>query len=412
MEDLKKATPDMEYIIKKNGEKDIDSITFVDSVWKKNWNHIPRILFIDGTFLKNNVKGVLLIVMGMSGSKHQVPLALHYCKNESAENWRNFFVNIIKVFTDWLDTEKPLVIFSDRLIGLDSVLKELLPHSEHKYCMFHIVQNLKQKFKCTKDVTDAVYDISKSFTEMEFNQKATKLKEMNEKVYNYMMDVPLENWILCFCQYPNMLYITTSPIESFNRIIIEERKKPLVDLLIGIRKICSVSILTQKEELLKISKKESNPMLFEYIFNSSMVESIKKMYTPYFTIVNDKQKELSTIYQVEELDSYYTVTYNNKTRIVKYYVNEEKIYFICSCDFTKFSMIICRHIYSVMRLKPIDTSHLNNKIFTLYEWYQLLSFTYAYIERPQIDENYKVFKKPEKKSKRGRPKINRYKTTN
>lgn len=71
---------------------------------------------------------------------------------------------------------------------------------------------------------------------MEFNQKATKLKEMNEKVYNYMMDVPLENWILCFCQYPNMLYITTSPIESFNRIIIEERKKPLVDLLIGIRK--------------------------------------------------------------------------------------------------------------------------------------------------------------------------------
>lgn len=105
-----------------------------------------------------------------------------------------------------------------------------------------------------------------------------------------MMEISLEKRILCYSEYPNLLYAATSPIESFNVVIIYVRKKPLIGILIGIRSICSTAIPTQKKEILASNDIVSNSMMFNYDLSESIIESLKSVYTPYFTSVNDKQK--------------------------------------------------------------------------------------------------------------------------
>lgn len=412
MEKLKLQVPETRYFVKMKDNQSVDSVTFVDAVWKEHWNYIPRILFIDGTFLKNNIQGVLLVIMGINGNKKQTPLAIHYCQNESSENWRIFFTNAISVYSDWINDELPLVIFSDRLVGLDAVITNLFPHAVHKMCLFHISQNIKQKFKCKKEISKLVYKTGKSFTKEQFESNSLKLKNANEDVYNYLMSIPLKSWVLCYSEFPCMLYTTTSPIESFNRVILKERKSCLIDLLIGIRNVCSQALLKQKRKLLVQYCGETNVLMFNSIFNETNVENLKTIYTPYFCKTVEKQVELSYIYTVEQYDSFFLVNYKETKKEVKYSIIENKIYFECNCNYTKYASITCRHIFAVLRHISMDGSHLNNNIFTLYSIYKICSETYAYVERPILDKEKHLFDKAPTKSKKGAPKINRYKTTN
>lgn len=87
-----------------------------------------------------------------------------------------------------------------------------------------------------------------------------------ELIYKISMftNISFGQRVLCYSIYPNMLYISTSPIESFNRILVQERKKPLVDLLMGIRKVCSATILKQKMELLSLENGNTD-ILIQYL---------------------------------------------------------------------------------------------------------------------------------------------------
>lgn len=76
--------------------------------------------------------------MGINGNKNQIPLGIHYCQTESSSNWRNFLMNLLSVYLDWNNQNLHLVIFMDRLIDLDSVILEVLPHCTHRMCLFLI----------------------------------------------------------------------------------------------------------------------------------------------------------------------------------------------------------------------------------------------------------------------------------
>lgn len=137
------------------------------------------------------------------------------------------------------------------------------------------------------------------------------------------------------------------------------------------------------------------------IFDSNRVKSLEEKFTPYYTLVNNKQLELSTIYTVYQYDSYFTVIYKQKTKIVKYYINEGKIYISCSCNFLQFSMIICRYIYAVVRYTTRNIDHLRNKIFSLYNWYKIILKSYFYVNRPTFGINYINYTQPPTKSRSG-----------
>lgn len=95
--------------------------------------------------MKSTVQDVLPIIIGITGNNNFQPLAIHKC--ESASNWKVFLETVKRVFSGWTDNTKPFKFLSDQLVGLDSVNKELFPHSLHKFCMFQIIQLLEIKFK-------------------------------------------------------------------------------------------------------------------------------------------------------------------------------------------------------------------------------------------------------------------------
>ncbi|KAL0431251.1 UNVERIFIED_CONTAM: hypothetical protein Sradi_0751100 [Sesamum radiatum] len=74
-----------------------------------------------------------------------VPIAIAVVPVENRENWRWFLGELLEEIGG-LGTEK-LSFISDRQKGLIEALKELVPESEHRYCIRHMYQNFKLKFK-------------------------------------------------------------------------------------------------------------------------------------------------------------------------------------------------------------------------------------------------------------------------
>lgn len=117
-----------------------------------------------------------------------------------------------------------------------------------KYIFTISIKISNKNLNVKRNLLKIKYKTRKSNTKYQFLTNSLELKNFDEKVYNYLMENNLEYWVLCYSEYPCMLY-TTSPIESFNGVILKERKNSLVDMLIGIRSICSQLLLKQKKKL-------------------------------------------------------------------------------------------------------------------------------------------------------------------
>lgn len=61
---------------------------------------------------------------------------------------------------------------------------------------------------------------AKSFSKELLYSNSLKLENANEDVYNYLMGIPLNRLVLC---ESSMLYISTTPVESFNKVILKEK---------------------------------------------------------------------------------------------------------------------------------------------------------------------------------------------
>ncbi|KAL6175398.1 hypothetical protein ACLB2K_052039 [Fragaria x ananassa] len=103
------------------------------------FQYCPPILFVDGTFIKNKYKGMLLDVCAKTWNKYIFPYAFAIVDAESKENWRWFFEQLaIILISDHMN----IVFMTDRGSGLLDVIKEVFPSSPHSYCIKHLKDNL------------------------------------------------------------------------------------------------------------------------------------------------------------------------------------------------------------------------------------------------------------------------------
>ncbi|KAG8368115.1 hypothetical protein BUALT_Bualt15G0011600 [Buddleja alternifolia] len=103
------------------------------------------IIGLDGCFLKGMYKGQLLIAIGRDGNDNIFPIAIAYVEIEKEETWKWFLSLLLRDIGS--ADEKGWAFISDRQKGLVEAVHSLAPTSEHRFCLKHMYNNFKGKYR-------------------------------------------------------------------------------------------------------------------------------------------------------------------------------------------------------------------------------------------------------------------------
>ncbi|XP_061999021.1 uncharacterized protein LOC133716327 [Rosa rugosa] len=167
-------------------------------------------LFLDGTFIKNKYKGMLLGACAKTGNKDVFPFSFAIVDAESKENWRWFLEHLTIILArlpDYCIHDRPQSWYPS---SYGSTFKE------------HIVRLFTQAaYARTLDI---------------FNEKLEEFRKKSRgQGQSFLSNLPPENYaIACF---PAKRYgeMSNSLAVSFNNMVKDERCMPLPQLLEGIR---------------------------------------------------------------------------------------------------------------------------------------------------------------------------------
>ncbi|KAH9110154.1 hypothetical protein LEN26_013836 [Aphanomyces euteiches] len=167
------------------------------------------VIALDGTHLKGlmNLNGTLLVASAKDPNNSMLILGLAIVPVENGANWTWFLKHLKQagVFAN-----NPVVI-SDRLKGLINSCKTVLPYCAHRFCMRHIVANIRS----TNGASSADH----------FEELATRLSKTNMGAYRYLTNgssLPRECWVTYAFVCPTFGNVTSNLSESANNWIGEE----------------------------------------------------------------------------------------------------------------------------------------------------------------------------------------------
>ncbi|XP_020266071.1 uncharacterized protein LOC109841518 [Asparagus officinalis] len=227
---------------------------YVDEVKKTNpgsYIHVEQdegrpLIFLDGTFLKDRFKGILLSTVAYDGNQGIFPLAYCICDQENNVNWKWFLQGLWSILYERADPYNPphkLVIISDADKGIREAVREFFPDSIHSRCVLHLVENFRTKLKDlgfkSKDsqiLGNLLQSACYKYTRAEWNDYMDDIRLIDERAYNIVMNYAPENWANAF--FPGVRYghVTSNVAESFNKWIHEARLLRILQLIEHIRK--------------------------------------------------------------------------------------------------------------------------------------------------------------------------------
>ncbi|XP_023754692.2 uncharacterized protein LOC111903142 [Lactuca sativa] len=138
-----------------------------------------RVIGLDGCFLKGVCKGELLCAIGRDANDKIYPIAWAMVNVENKQNWKWFLELLIDDLH--LNLGNGFSLMSDEHKGLIEAVKELLPYVEHRQCARHICQNLQKRFTVENG-------FSESFNAVIVDARKKPIITMLEEIRLYMMD--------------------------------------------------------------------------------------------------------------------------------------------------------------------------------------------------------------------------------
>ena len=105
------------------------------------------VLYIDATYIplkRDSVdKEAVYVVLALKSNGKREILGYYLPGgDEKASVWKEIFDDLIK-----RGLKQPKLIISDDLSGLDNIIKDVFPNSNHQLCWFHLKRNLKNKVR-------------------------------------------------------------------------------------------------------------------------------------------------------------------------------------------------------------------------------------------------------------------------
>ncbi|KAD7477816.1 hypothetical protein E3N88_00952 [Mikania micrantha] len=159
------------------------------------------ILGLDGCFTKGPYPGQILTVVGILGDD------LGILANSN--------------FT----------LITDRQKGLSPAIANTFPAATHRYCLRHIHENMKIKWR-GQLLKDLLWKAACATTAPQFQKSMEAIKKQNSTLHTWLSKIPLKCWSKAhFSGKPKCDVLLNNWCEVFNRQIVVGREKPLITCL-------------------------------------------------------------------------------------------------------------------------------------------------------------------------------------
>ena len=210
-------------------------------------NLLPAVI-IDACHMKSKQAGIIFAATGVTGEKHNFPLAIGIAPTENEDNWRWFLENLVKAIPA-IDSPN-VVITSDRDKGLKAALKEATPLATKCICLEHLKRNVQAKFNTGK-FRHTIQAAAKACTVEEYGYYVSTIRECKdsgEEVFQYL-DSCKEEWANAYIHVPRFNILTSNSAESMNSTLENHRKGGYLNIFKLFAKTCGKDILAKHLEL-------------------------------------------------------------------------------------------------------------------------------------------------------------------
>ncbi|XP_009793212.1 uncharacterized protein [Nicotiana sylvestris] len=157
-----------------------------------------------------------------------LPLAYVVVGSEDDAAWNSLF----EQFKDAYGKKPNMCVVSDRnesILKATSIVYTRMPHYA---CMWHIWTNIRSKFK--KDhlkLSELYFATTRSYTIDEFNERMSKIEEIDVRVKAYLYDIGYHRWSWVHATVNRTWTMTSNIAESLNAVTRDARELPILDLL-------------------------------------------------------------------------------------------------------------------------------------------------------------------------------------
>ncbi|KAL5554833.1 hypothetical protein UlMin_037069 [Ulmus minor] len=193
-------------------------IAFATSI--QGFSYCRPVINTDATHLKGKYRGVLFTAIFHDANQQIFPLAIGKVKDVFGEN-------------------PVLVIVSDRHCTISSAVVEAFPRAFHGVCIYHLLKNLKTKFKSkTKELEQHYLQAAKSYNLQEFHVLFYTLCLAVPGAKEYLESVGLDRWTRSHAPCRRYNIMTTNISESFNAVLVKVRELPITTFINEVRLLC------------------------------------------------------------------------------------------------------------------------------------------------------------------------------
>ncbi|KAL4335956.1 hypothetical protein GQ457_07G018510 [Hibiscus cannabinus] len=126
---------------------------------------------------------------------------------------------------------------SDKQKGLMEGISELFPNAEHRTCVRHLYSNFKNRSGFQgKTLKDALWKAARATYMKEFIDSMTQMRAISEEAFEWLQKKDPAQWSKShFATHCKSDMLLNNMCESFNKIILEARDKPILTMLEIIR---------------------------------------------------------------------------------------------------------------------------------------------------------------------------------
>ncbi|XP_059650403.1 uncharacterized protein LOC132296203 [Cornus florida] len=176
--------------------------------------------------------GHLLSAVSIDGNEQMFPVAFVVVESETRDSWSWFMSELM----DAVGPYQEITFISDRQKGLVDTFENIMDGSDHRYCVRHLYENFKLRFK-GQQLKNELWEAARSFTEADFDVHMRNIKVLNAEAYGWLHNVPPEFWSKSRFTYQSKSdMVINNMCESWNAVILQARDKPIIYMLEWIRR--------------------------------------------------------------------------------------------------------------------------------------------------------------------------------
>nr|XP_009765266.1 PREDICTED: uncharacterized protein LOC104216834 [Nicotiana sylvestris] len=157
------------------------------------WKYCRPLIAVDGTFLKNKYRGVLLVAVTKDANNQIFSIAFGVADSENNESYEWYFKELRKA----IGIRKDLMFLSDRHKAIANGIAKVFPECYH-----------------------------------EFDDFMSQIAAVDKKIFNYLMEEPPGRcWAHSHCPRRRYDMLTTNIVESMNNVLRRARELPLLTMM-------------------------------------------------------------------------------------------------------------------------------------------------------------------------------------